>query len=175
MSRRRSQHARRVGWRVSHVAVITISSKCTTIVVVVLLLLLESGSARADDGHRARSEGGREASRGDFAILPSSCSRFRADLDGRERFLFLSFSQEGSPREFFSLFYLVCTRLSVLALGSPRRSHGPRARPATSWTRVISSVIPCPSRENASAICNISEQRRGERTTPVRLDSRRRM
>ena len=33
----------------------------------------------------------------------------------RERYLFLSFSQEGSSREFFSLFYLVCTRLSVLS------------------------------------------------------------
>lgn len=98
----------------------------------------------------------------------------RTWMDG-EGFLFLSFSQEGSPREFFSLFYLVCTRLSVLALGSPRRSHGPRARPATSWTRVISSAIPCPSRGNASAIRNISEQRRGGRTTPVRLDSRHRM
>lgn len=139
-----------------------------------LLLLLESGLARADDTG-GKKNSGREAGRGDFAILPSSCSRFRADLDGRERFLFLSFSQEGSPREFFSLFYLVCTRLSVLALGSPRRSHGSRARPATFWTRVISSAIPCPSRGNASAIRNISEQRRGERTTLVRLDSRHRM
>lgn len=101
----------------------------------------------------------------------SSCSRFRADPDADR-------SGDSPPRQKdFSarrtqIFLTFLSSLYETLLASPRLVP---AIPHLSNISVISSAIPCPSLENASAIRNISEQRRGERTTLSRLDSRRRM
>lgn len=159
MHGRRSLHARRVAG-VEDVAV-TISSK---------LLITNYYCWRVSQ--RDRKVGVRRAA-GRFRHSPSSsCSRFRASPDADRSGDFPSETEGFSARR-TRIFLTFLSSLYETLLASPRLVVP--AIPHLSNISVISSALPCPSLENASAIRNISEQRRGERTTLSRLDSRRRM
>lgn len=75
----------------------------------------------------ADKESGHEAGRGDFAILSSSCSRFRANLDGQGEIpLSLFLAGRLFARIFLTFLPSLYEALRALALGSPRRSYGQR-------------------------------------------------
>lgn len=126
---------------------------------------------------RERKAGVRRVARR-FRYSPSSsCSRFRANSGADRRMDFLYDTGRFSARK-TQIFLTFLSSLYETLLASPRLVVPAAIIRVThhfSNISVISLAISCPSLENASAIRNISEQRRGERMTLSRLDSRRRM